>query len=491
MRRETSPPKNTHHQQTKMKTSDTNSEITDLESPSQENPETGDGGGDLCSVRILARLHIIFLVTMIGIMLLVIGIGMLALKNLETDDMMDTYDEALSMDDDVEFDIRPGYDYQTIAPSSSPTPNPSTDLSNESFLGYDSQTVAPSSSPTPNPSTDLSNEPSLGYDYQIVAPSSSPTPNPSTDLSNEPFLLQLEDIFGTEITGKLNDPESPQALAYDWILHQDELSFTRSSTNPTNVQRFILASFYFATGGRRTTASWSMCSAVPVTTDQDFSTPMRCVFEQNISVCAPHEHFLECPEYYQHMESPPRNPKKRWLSKSSECNWYGILCNEDGNVYQILLQDNGLAGVLISELNALEELTIIHLDDNNLEGALPKFDNLDLQHLSLYGNQLEGTLELADEWMDLRTLVLGGGNQLNVTLTPIFGLTEKLEFLDLGGNIVGSTLPITFGYSWSQLVQMKLGNTQLSGPLPKGLVGLTSLSKCAVPYYLLFVVQHH
>jgi hypothetical protein len=160
-------------------------------------------------------------------------------------------------------------------------------------------------------------------------------------------------------------------------------------------------------------------------------------------------------------------------------------------VYQILLQDNGLAGALISELNALEELTHIHLDDNNLEGALPNFDNLDIQHLSLYGNQLEGTLELADEWMDLRTLVLGGGNQLNVTLTPIFGLTHQLEVLDLGGNMVGSTLPITFGFSWGQLVRMKLGHSQLSGRLPKGLVGLTSLSKCVVPYYVLFVVQHH
>jgi hypothetical protein len=461
-----------------MKSWDTNSDSTDLETPPQMNPETGDGGGSRCFSRNLGRLHIIFLVIMIGIMVLVIGIGVLALKDLETDDRMDTYDVATSMDDDVEFDIRPGYDIPNVVPSSSPTPVPS---SSPTPVPSSPPTPVPSSSPTPVPSPATTPVPSPAT---TPGPSSATTPNQYTDFSDEFFLLQLKDIFGTEITNKLDDPESPQALAYNWILHHDELSFTRSSTNPTNVQRFILASFYFATGGRRTTASWSRCSAVPVTTDQDFSTPIRCVFDQNNSVCAPDEYFLECPEYYKHMASPPGNPQKRWLSKSSECNWFGILCNKDGNVYQILLQDNGLAGVLISELNALEELTHIFLDYNNLEGILPKFNNLDIQHLSLYGNKLEGTLELADEWMDLRTLNLGGGNQLDVTLTPNFGLTYQLQVLDLEGNIIGSTLPTTFGDSWSQLVQLKLGNSQLSGSLPNGLVGLTRLSKYAVPKYL-------
>lgn len=160
----------------------------------------------------------------------------------------------------------------------------------------------------------------------------------------------------------MGDPESPQSFGYNWILHQDELSF--NSTNRPSVQRFILATFYFATGGRRATATWSMCSAVPVIIGQDnvdsFSTPVRCVFEQNINVCAPREQFLACPEPYQGLVSPPHGPKTRWLSKSSECDWFGVSCNEEGKVHQLSLQNNGLTGMLISELNALPDLN--HLD---------------------------------------------------------------------------------------------------------------------------------
>lgn len=81
--------------------------------------------------------------------------------------------------------------------------------------------------------------------------------------------------------------------------------------------------------------------------------------------------------------------------------------------------------------------------------------------------------------MYLRTLVLGGGNKVNVNLTPTFGLTKLLEKLDLGGNEVASTPPDTFGYNWKNLVYLKLVNSQVSRTLQTGLLGLTSLSKCS------------
>jgi Leucine-rich repeat (LRR) protein len=223
------------------------------------------------------------------------------------------------------------------------------------------------------------------------------------------------------------------------------------------------------------------------------------VFEDGRHVCATFEDFLECPEYFQRYNlTAPANPKKRWLSSSSECDWYGVFCNADGDVEQLTLANNGLEGELIPELDMLTELYLLNLGENNLVGSLPEWEGLtQLEFVSLYDNMLEGiipwrawkkleTLDLAknnftgalilpEKWIGLKTLILSD-NRLDLTLRPRVGLWTELEILDLSGNTLAGELPGTMG-NWKRLRSLNLANCQVTGHIPPGIVALSNLGK--------------
>jgi hypothetical protein len=66
----------------------------------------------------------------------------------------------------------------------------------------------------------------------------------------------LMDIFETVSAQGLDDAESPQSKAKEWMFHDDLLKLTPSATvSPERIaQRYALAVFYFSTNG---TESWS------------------------------------------------------------------------------------------------------------------------------------------------------------------------------------------------------------------------------------------
>ena len=97
-----------------------------------------------------------------------------------------------------------------------------------------------------------------------------------------------------------------------------------------------------------------------------------------------------------------------WLSSASVCTWFGVECDDNGNVAKLNLERNGLAG-------SLPDLT-----------GLPM-----LAELSLARNRLSGSIVsslLASE--SLRTLQLGGA-EVSGTLPDSMG--GALEVLDLNG----------------------------------------------------------
>ncbi|CAJ1954698.1 unnamed protein product [Cylindrotheca closterium] len=427
-----------------MTKSDTDSDNTDLESPSTEDSTKGskENPTKKSSWRLPVTqrtLHILFFGTLVGL-LVCLGIGLYSLKRLEDAKVVeDESPEAPPKatkgdDDDLAFDIRPpSYSIKTDVP-----------------------TVAPSETRVDNAS-----------------------PPPSVNVKGENLLQELRSIFGQEIAIKIQNRNSPLNKSYTWIIDQDE--YVKTNPNAATVQRFMLAAFYYATGGRRARSTWNLCSAVPVRTsrgdeNRDTSLPIRCVFEEGESVCAFLDEFRECPEYYQDWEMPPTAPKKRWLSNSFECDWYGISCNDDGEVYQIALPNNGLEGSLIPEMTALEKLTHINLDYNSIGGPMPSLNKMDIHELSLAWNSIVGRLELSDQWPNLERLVLGDGNNLNISISPRFGLNEKLGNLDLSGNNIDSGLPgDQAAYNWGVLTDLRLANCNLGGSLPDGLSGLSNL----------------
>jgi hypothetical protein len=364
----------------------------------------------------------------------------------------------------------------------------------------------PASTPTTAPATIPTSTTSTTSPVAAALPTA-----PGATLMLRP---QLVDELGDEIKILLEDPGSPQNMAYNWIMEQDEMRWDQEYS--TVVQRFLLATFYFATGGRLTTPSWHVCSAFPNNqlqgqTNTNTFNGIKCVSENDENdddtttttsrVCAKFDDFEECPEYYERFElEAPSNPKKRWLSWTNECDWYGIVCDQQGLVTQISLPKNGLQGSLVSELSFLGRLTTLNLRENELGGTLPAWTGWNyLQHLSLSdnalkgpiptewqewtwletldlaNNQVTGSLALPNNWINIKTLILGD-NSLYVELSEELGSAHKLETLDLHGNTLSSNLPLSLT-NLQQLMEFNVAGCGVAGTIPSEFVNLPKLGK--------------
>jgi hypothetical protein len=298
------------------------------------------------------------------------------------------------------------------------------------------------------------NEPSFeGYE-----PERAPTIQPGASLRE-----QLKMVLGDADMALLDDSESVPGRAYRWIVDDDDMQNVVNSRS--TIQRFVMAAFYFATGGGRATATWNFCSAVPVNQrndDDNFETV--CVMEEwddmKREVCATENAFVECREYYDGQDIP-LVPKARWLSKVSECRWYGVSCNDDGAVVEIKLPGNGLDGTILPQLYLLTELKTLNLTENTLVGSVTvpgAFHNLEVLDFSF--------------------------NQLDVDIRLGSSLPTGLTTLKLAANTIASTFPEGI-VKLDSLRILDLSDTRLEGPLPDTIGQLSSLGKSCWPVDLL------
>jgi hypothetical protein len=125
-----------------------------------------------------------------------------------------------------------------------------------------------------------------------------------------------------------------------WSIIDDPLQ--PDPSNPWLIPRYVLASFYFATGGEL----WKNSS--------------------------------------------------NWLTISSVCDWHGVYCNRfRDQVNEIDLSSNNLVGTLPDSLNMMTHLVAITLSNNQLTGTVPwlALGSIPrLSYLSLFNNKLTGTL---------------------------------------------------------------------------------------------------
>jgi len=151
-------------------------------------------------------------------------------------------------------------------------------------------------------------------------PSSKPSPAPSAEPSMQPTFpcnnitpeerqLQIRDILA-KVTDEtlLDDIETPQGSAFDWIVNHDALYTCPGEVKPL-VQRYVLATLYYSTKGD----NWTYCNADPAS---------KC--PEGMPKAVKLSNDWECDAM-----------STRWLDASHECSWCGVRCDDDWNATEI------------------------------------------------------------------------------------------------------------------------------------------------------------
>jgi gliding motility-associated-like protein len=147
-----------------------------------------------------------------------------------------------------------------------------------------------------------------------------------------------------------------------------------------------------------------------------------------------------------------------WGLDCNFCNWFGVTCDNNGNVIKLELFSNNLSGTM-SDLNPLTNLEILGLGGNNIEGEIPYFNLPNLKGLYLGGNKLKGNLS-SYELPNIEVIIINE-NKLTGQL-PNFSY-PKLEALILSKNQLSGNIP---ELKMSKLEFLGLGINNFSGNLP-------------------------
>lgn len=173
------------------------------------------------------------------------------------------------------------------------------------------------------------------------------------------------------------------------------------------------------------------------------------------------------------------------------------------NLSWLYLSGNDLAGPIPPELGNLSGLTDLGLEGNELTGEIPSaLGNLSsLTRLNIGGNQLTGPIPPELGGLTGLTSLDLGSNDLAGQVPAELGDLSGLSFLQLDRNLLGGSIPPELGKlmqlerlslrenqltgsvpaelgDMAALTHLHLGNNDgLSGALPSGLTGLTTLEE--------------
>uniref|UniRef100_A0A7S1UTD1 Leucine-rich repeat-containing N-terminal plant-type domain-containing protein n=1 Tax=Grammatophora oceanica TaxID=210454 RepID=A0A7S1UTD1_9STRA len=154
----------------------------------------------------------------------------------------------------------------------------------------------------------------------------------------------------------------------------------------------------------------------------------------------------------------------------------------NGDAFQELLvlhmEDNDVEGNLPSELFGIQSLTSLSLSDNfGLQGEIPvevdflqQLEELSLHHMSLTGT-LPGAIGLIKSLGRLRL----DANQFRGTIPPIYGDLTALTYFAAEGNYLTGNIPTEFGFLSKMELMTLSGNEGMEGIIPTELARMTNL----------------
>jgi len=199
----------------------------------------------------------------------------------------------------------------------------------------------------------------------------------------------------------LTTPGEPQYMAANWIADVDplgyEIPFSLQDPSSRLVQRYVLSTFFFSMMGMAWTHTYNF-----------MTTEDECGWFRARAIAG----FLEN-EYA-----------------------IGVTCDEQLQVTNIFIPDNGVTGSLPNELQFLPHLTMLALPNNYVTGGLPEAlkSLTGLLYLDLSHNDLQGTIP---SWIgDFQNLeVLGlSNNRLSGILPASLSTLSRIKTLAIDDN---------------------------------------------------------
>jgi hypothetical protein len=138
------------------------------------------------------------------------------------------------------------------------------------------------------------------------------------------------------------------------------------------------------------------------------------------------------------------------------------------SVEEVWLHDNNITGSIPTWFSNLTGLQEFIARNNHLTGSIPEFLPRSINYLDLSTNMLQGripeSLWLSSESPPLKTLLLDH-NKLSGGLPPTTDFPQDFTNVSLHDNELSGSIPDRFGYSWRNIVELKLYNNQLIGRL--------------------------
>jgi hypothetical protein len=289
----------------------------------------------------------------------------------------------------------------------------------------------------------------LAISIPLALVSSAPPPPTMAPTSSrlavfDEFYTAIANISGDQA---LQDPESPQSMALDWIVYSDQLNL--DVEDPTMIQRYSLMCLYFGSEGD----NWKYRTGI------------------------------------------------KWGSGVSECEWDYVTCIEN-TVDKVQLSQVGMKGTLVSELTQLTKLSLFDVSKNVALGeavfptVITQMENLaalnveetgmggilpdaiggmtNLLELNLQNNEFIGSLPETMKGLTNLVFVSFLRNQLK---GPVFDFAtnwRELTSLDISENEFTSSIPSEIGLL-TKLTGFHAYITKLTGTLPTELGLLTDM----------------
>ncbi|KAF6153424.1 hypothetical protein GIB67_003614 [Kingdonia uniflora] len=178
------------------------------------------------------------------------------------------------------------------------------------------------------------------------------------------------------------------------------------------------------------------------------------------------------------------NSSSYFNKTTTPCTWFGISCNNVGNIVKLNVSTLGLQGTLLNfKFSSFPNLTTLDLSSNALFGTIPAhIANLSqITSLIFSNNTLSGEIPREIGLLTNLVSLIIDQNQLYGPIPSTVGNLTKLHGLGLWDNQLNGSIPPEIG-NLTSLSRLSFAGNTLSGtipaslgPIPKGLKNCSSL----------------